>query len=202
LIREFIKWPSDLPNPETYSPEDAFFVERANAIYLAAVDFILCHELAHVACGHFEKLKQARRRKGQITPRETKKLEREADKWALHQVVRGIRPPERSLTAVGFGAVVGLASLLFLNRNLTRPNHPDIDARIRHVLSGLSIDDPDNLWGVAVTFYVAWDKLFSVGIDFARKYKTYGALVRAIERQLKLRKQRPRKREEHVLGLD
>lgn len=203
LIKEFEKWPSDLPSPETHNAEDRYFVERANAIYLAAIDFILCHELAHIACGHIEKLKRALHcSTGLITPSQIKKLEREADKWALERVAKGIHPPERSLTTVGFGAVVGLGSLLFLSRGLTSLKHPDKDHRIRHVLSGFDMDDFHSLWGVAVAFYVAWDSRFSVGLDFANHYKTYGALLRAVERQLKSNKQVPRKKEEHGFRLD
>ncbi len=70
LTDDFEKWPSHLLNPETYATEDRPFVERANGIYLAAVDFILCHELAHIACGHLKRQKEACDRGEYITSAE------------------------------------------------------------------------------------------------------------------------------------
>lgn len=116
LITEFGDWPPDLTSPDTGNSDDAYYVGRASAIYLAAVDFILCHELAHVACGHLEKLV---RRGESITPLEQKRFEHEADEWALDHVSKGIRPPERTLTAVGLGALTGLGALLFLSPGLS-----------------------------------------------------------------------------------
>ncbi len=188
LIEEFAKWPADIPNPEYPSSEDAFYVERANGIYVAAVDFILCHELGHVACHHLRKLNQSWRSRRPLTQAQSKKFELAADKWAFERVVKGIRPPQRTLTAVGFGAIVGLGSLLFLSQSLTSPSHPDSDHRIRILLSSLSLDPGDNLWGVVAAFYIAWNIRFSTGLDFSGHYEDYEALVRAIDRQLGSRK--------------
>lgn len=199
LIAEFETWPPNLPNPENCAAEDRFFVERANAIYLAAVDFILCHELAHVACGHLKRRKETDQRGEHITPAEIKKLEGEADKWAFDCVSRGIRGPERSATTVGFGAVTGLGSLLFLNRGLTSGTHPDKDDRIGSVLSGLSLDEKDSLWGVAAAFYMAWDQRFQAGLDISGEFDTYQALVQAILGQLESIK---REEQDRQMGLD
>jgi len=188
LITEFTPWPADLPNPEVPTDEDSYYVEKANGIYVAAVDFILCHELGHVACGHLKKLKQASRSGRSLTPLQLKKLEIEADKWALERVLRGVRSPHRTLTAVGFGAIVGLGSLLFLSQSLTRPSHPDTDHRISNLLAALSLDPGDNLWGITATFYIAWNTRFSAGLDLLGNYPNYNALVRSIERKLNLRK--------------
>jgi len=199
LITEFRKWPADLPNPDTYKGEDTHFPGRTNAIYLAAVDFILCHEVAHIACGHLRRLQEAEQSGQYITSREIKEFEIEADRWAVERVRKGIRPPERSKTAVGFGVVAGLGSLLFLNRELTSSTHPDKDDRIHNALLALSVDDLDSLWGIVAAFYAAWDRRFGVGIDYSGEYENYKALVDHIERQLD-----PLKRDEEVrrFGLD
>jgi Peptidase U49 len=189
LVRGFNKWPADLPNPESHNSEDKYYVKRANGIYLAAVDFILCHELAHIALGHLQKHKQAPYRQRGVSSREIKRLENAADKWAFDRILKGIRHPKRTLTTVGFGAIAGLGSLLLLNRNLTSQTHPDINDRIRSVLARLPIDPRDSLWGIAATFYFAWNNRFNGGLDFSRKYETYSALVEAIDSQLESRKQ-------------
>ncbi len=123
----------------------------------------------------------------------------EADRWAFHCVSKGIRDPERSATNVGFGAATGLGCLLFLNSGLTSCKHPDTDDRIANVLTGLSLDEIDNLWGVAATFYIAWNQRFQIGLDFTGEFDTYQALAHAIYRQLDPIKH---KEEDRRMGLD
>jgi hypothetical protein len=176
LLTEFHQWPKALPSPESYSADDKFYVERANGIYLAAVDFVLCHELGHIACGHLGRASS--------DPVEIKEFEQEADQWALARVRKGIRPPERTYTMVGFGAIAGLGSLLFLKRELTSDTHPDKDERIINVLTSLSIDDEDNLWGIAAAFFIVWNEYFKGDMDVSGEYNTYKDLIQAIREQL------------------
>lgn len=195
LVRGFNKWPAGLPNPESYNKEDEYYVLKANGIYLAAVDFILCHELAHIALGHLQKQEQAVNGRQGLSSREIKKLENAADKWAIDRILKGVRSPDRTLTTVGFGAIGGLGSLLLLNPNLTSQTHPDINDRIRGVLTGLPISPRDGLWGIAAAFYFVWNHQFDGGLDFSHNY-TYCALVEAIDRQLYPKKQLELKRRE------
>ena len=189
LVKDYKPWPTDLPNPDPnwYKGEDSYFPTRANAIYFAAVDFILCHEVAHVACGHLKKMAEAQS-KGEYLPRhEIKAGEIEADAWALERVIRGIRGPARTRTTVGFGAVAGLASVLFLRTELTSSTstHPDTDNRIRAVLEGLGGEKIGNLWGIAAAYYVAWSTHYKIGLDWKDEFDTYGDFVDEIERQLR-----------------
>lgn len=184
LLTEFKKWPDDLPNPDTYTGKGTYFPGRTNAIYLAAVDFILCHEVAHIACGHLRREKETQERGEYITRHEVKQFELEADKWAVERVSRGIRLPERSQTVVGFGIVAGLGSLLFLNRELTSSTHPDKNDRIRTALLALAIDDLDSLWGITAAFYIVWSQRFNFALDFSGEFDTYKVLVDHIDAQL------------------
>ena len=174
LLDLFQSWPKELPSPETCNEVDTYYVEKANGIYLAAADFILCHEFAHIACGHFDKTSD--------TP--SKMLEREADLIALEWVMNGIREPERPQTTVAFGAVAGLGSLIFLGRRLTSRTHPDIDERIANVMTRFPIEDRDNLWGIATVFFFLWKERFKVSLKFANEYDTYRVLFEDIIRQL------------------
>jgi predicted metal-dependent peptidase len=47
-----------MPNPEEYSTDDVFFIERANGLFVYAMNFILCHEFAHIELNHLERKKQ------------------------------------------------------------------------------------------------------------------------------------------------
>ena len=199
LRRDFREWPPHLPNPETFGEEDRHYIEKTNGIFLAAIDFILCHEVAHVSCGHLRTKRQAQSRGHFITSLEEKEFEWEADNWAIARVKRGIRSADRNTTVVGYGAIVGLGGLLFLNRNLTSRSHPDKNDRITNVLSMLSLPDLHNLWGIAATFYLLWDHAFQVGLNFPRDFASYKELVQWTNHQLQ-----PLKlgEEEDRVGLD
>ena len=189
LVKDYKSWPADLPNPDTnwYKGEDSYFPTRANGIYLAAVDFILCHEIAHVECGHLKKMAEAQSKGEYLTKQEIKAGEIEADAWALERVIRGVRDPTLR-TSVGFGTVAGLASILFLGTELTSSDHPDTDNRIRAVLEGLGEKKIGSLWGIAAAYYMAWSIHYKIGLYFKGEFDTYGDFVDEIERQLRDRK--------------
>ena len=190
LVEDYKPWPADLPNPDPkwYRGEDDFFPTRANGIYLAAVDFILCHEVAHVACGHLKKIAEAQSKGECLSRQEIKAVEAEADRWALKRVIRGINDTTRAKTTVGFGAVAGLASVLFLGTELTSDSHPDTDTRFRAVLEGLGEEKTGDLWGIVASYYIAWSTFYGVRLDFDGEFDTYCDLVDEIERQLQDRK--------------
>lgn len=181
LRTDFEPWPQSLPNPENYGDEDEFYVLRANAIYLAAVDFILCHELAHIACSHSKKLMDVKRRDDYISS--VREFEQEADQWAFTCVLKGIGG-ERTPTTVGFGAITALGALLFLQQSLTSRTHPDTDDRILSVLERLSLDDKDNLWGAATAFFLAWNAGSSNDIELPTEGDTYKELFFSVRSAL------------------
>jgi hypothetical protein len=58
IIKTFTPWDKDkLPNPELFESNDAFWIEKANGLFVFAMNFILCHEFAHVEKKHLEKRK-------------------------------------------------------------------------------------------------------------------------------------------------
>ena len=179
LLHEFQPWPESLPSPEQCSEEDQYYVTRANGIYICAADFILCHEVAHAACGHLANQSEAATRGENLPNHEIRVMEHEADQWALSHVIKGIRE-ERSRTMVGFGAIAGLGALLFLESEITSGTHPDTDDRMISVLNTLCSDSRDNLWGVAATFFIAWNFGFDKGLDLPTECDTYEALFQEI----------------------
>ena len=189
LRNEFQRWPETLPNPENYNECDIYYVEKANGIYVAAVDFILSHEVGHIACDHFRKLEK--------TPDKRKELEQEADLWALDRVLKGIKLPKRTKTTVGFGVIAGLGSLLFLNSKLTQHDYPDNDERIANIMTGLDIDDIESLWGVAVTFFLLWKEIFGIRLNISSEFNTYKEFFQDIICQLQ-----PLKRSAGFVNLD
>ena len=173
LLEGFQRWPQDIPNPENCNESDKYYVEKANGIYMAAADFVLCHELAHLACGHFNKQCEI--------PKKT--LEQEADLCALTWVRKGIGP-DRSLTTVGFGAIVALSSPLFLDRRMVSDTHPDKDERIANMMTCLAVEDRGLLWGIAATFFLLWKERFNISLNISSEYETYKELFQDIVCQL------------------
>jgi hypothetical protein len=54
LVCNYTPWDKNsLPNPEEYDPED-FYIGKANGVFILAMVFILCHELAHIDLGHLD----------------------------------------------------------------------------------------------------------------------------------------------------
>jgi len=47
LRTKFSPWDKELPNPKTFCEEDRTYIEKANGLFLWAVVWVLCHEIAH-----------------------------------------------------------------------------------------------------------------------------------------------------------
>ena len=148
---------------------------RAEYTWLLSISFYLT-KVGHIACDHFRKLGK--------TPDKRKEFEQEADLWALSRVQKGIRSPKRSQTTVGFGVIAGLGSLLLLNKDLTQHDHPDNDERIANIMTGLNLNDIENLWGVAATFFWLWKEVFGVRLNISSEFNTYKEFFQDIICQL------------------
>ena len=179
LLQKFSEWPPNLPDPEKSSAEDQYYVQRANGVYVAAADFILCHEVAHVACGHTEVLRKARLRGKTLPSHDVRQMEIEADAWALYRVMKGVTQTRTAMT-VKMGAISGLGSLLFLSSRISSHDHPDTDDRLTAVLSAMSADATDNAWGVASAYLMAWNQAFKKQLEIPVEVGTYKELYESI----------------------
>jgi hypothetical protein len=185
LITKYSDWPiNTLPNPLRYTEEDRFYVERANGIYVSAVDFIICHELAHATLGHL--------RLSPTSRFEIRQLENEADQSAF-ACLRISTEHNRPLTNAAFGAIAGLGACLLLSDHLSSTTHPDTDGRILAALQTLRVDAIHNLWGVASVPLLLWCSAHAPSIVLDGGYDTYGDMFVAL-----LKKLEPLKTQEEI----
>ncbi|MBS1651349.1 MAG: hypothetical protein JSU07_04985 [Bacteroidetes bacterium] len=172
LIDNFTKWDKNLPNPEEYDDSKSFYIERTNAVYLYAIDFILLHELGHVNLGHVDESLEAHKTGSYISSHQIKEDEYAADKYAINLLLKGRENPVYQKT-IEFGLIAGFSSLIFLSSKLTSKTHPDGDERIKIGLESLNLDETDNLWGIACLSLKLWTDKKGVTIDLPASTETY-----------------------------
>jgi len=183
LIKVFSSWDKTyFPNPEIYEDKNEFFIERANGVFVHAVNFILCHEFAHVEKEHFEQHKNLLNTNGHIL-----QFEKEADKRAIELVMRGATDETR--VTVNLGILVGLCCLLFFRRETTGgETHPDTDDRINGFLTELNLDPSDRMWGIAALAFKLWDNQFSKNFHWPKHVQDFKELYEYIREQVKTEK--------------
>ncbi len=182
LITLFSPWDKKLlPNPEIYDDADAFWIENANAIFVFAMNFILCHEFAHVEKQHHEKL-----RSGQNTDSHRLDFEKEADERAIELMLLGVTPENERTIQVGI--LVGLCSLLFFSATAKRRTHPDSDDRIHTLLERINPEPSDSMWGIAALSYKLWDNQFSKNYNWPNSVLTMKELYENIREQIQTEK--------------
>ncbi len=172
LIDIFTPWDKNLPNPEEYDDSKAFYIERANSVFLYALNFILCHELGHVILGHIDDSIQAHKKGLNIPFNKKKQYEYAADKYAIDLLLIGRENPIFK-KIIEFGLIAGFTSLIFLSSELTNKNHPDSDERIKIALESLNLNEEDNLWGIACLSLRIWCNKNNAIIDLPASTETY-----------------------------
>jgi len=183
LINRYSKWDLNLPNPERYTKDDEFYIEKNNSVFINALNFILCHELSHVSLGHLENpFKEVGNTKIEILNDEY-----QADKNAIELIKKGIFHSEDKMDRK-VGLVAGLCSLLFFSSTLKGGDHPDQDERLRIGLEGLDLADDDYIWGIAAVGLHLWahekNKIINVPPE-VETYKEWFLKIDAEIRQIK-----------------
>lgn len=159
LFKHYSRWPlTELPNPEVYSEQEAHYVEKADAVFVMAMVFILLHEYAHFYLGHLEE-DEARTAAGLVQPiAERKADEFAADRFAIETMLDGAAVADmKKANTVRCGIIVGLGAILLPHKTLDGgPAHPDPHQRLHAGLSLLDQAPADNLWGVGTMMISLW----------------------------------------------
>jgi len=173
LLDKYNPWDIDnLPNPEFYDKLDDDYIEKANGVYINAVNFILLHELAHVVLGHIDKDIENEENKIKATDEEILKGEYEADKFAFERILKGAKHLTNDST-VAAGVVAGLCSFLFFSTTMKGGDHPDPDERLKITLEKLHLQPEDNLWGISCLAFKLWSIKNAVQLDWPPIVNTY-----------------------------
>lgn len=169
LLHTYKDWQFfQLPNPEKYNEYDKFYIEKTNAIYAAAMTFILLHEYAHQYLGHLEY--------EPTSAEESKMEEYKADDYAIDKISYNFTS-QRGAT-FKFGIIAGISSLILLGRSLSGGNtHPDIDDRLKKAIEKMSLNELDNLWGVASLAFRFWAIKYNIDyIEYPQSIDSYKEL--------------------------
>lgn len=147
LIRRFHPMNRSLPNPERYREPLRYKIEKANGVFVAALNFILLHEFGHQYYGHLDTR--------QSSDAEAKQRERYCDEFACEKLASQFGS-ERGRT-LKLGAICGSASIVLHDDSLSGgQEHPDPDERLSNVLGWLCLDSTDSYWGIASFMYRLW----------------------------------------------
>lgn len=180
LVRVYSKWDVEyFPNPEFYdgNTEEGFYIKGSSDLYVEAMNFILFHEIAHAELKHI-----ARRDDNNLVGDNVKALEIEADSRAIELLLENYRNLKISHLAV----IVGLASMLFMSRDLSGGSaHPDIDIRIENALKIIKPDEGSPVWGFLVLFVKLWEKQFSHDFVSNSEYYSFKELYYELIEQAK-----------------
>jgi tyrosyl-tRNA synthetase len=164
-IRQFI----GLPDPTGAADEMQASVDAANSVYSRGMKFIMYHEIAHQLYGHT-----------QAKDRGTDPLERE---WAADDFAVGVLSSDsdqQSLRTSGYGIVVGLSALAFVNSGFAGGSeHPDVHDRILKALAQMNLPKTSNVWGVASMALKLWFNDHNVSLELSPQYQNYEELFRA-----------------------
>ncbi|HLO45778.1 MAG TPA: phage exclusion protein Lit family protein [Leadbetterella sp.] len=176
LLDRFNPWDiENLPNPELYDRLDDDYIEKANGVYINAVNFILLHELAHVVLGHVDTDIENEEKKIKTTDEEILKGEYKADNFAFEKILKGANNLTNSRT-VAAGIVAGLCSFLFFSNNMKGGDHPDPDERLKIALDKLNLQPEDNLWGISCLAFKLWTMKTGVELNWPPIVNTYQEL--------------------------
>ena len=179
LIKGFSDWDkAQLPNPENHDVNETFYVERANGIFVFAINFILCHEFAHVEKEHIDKLKV-----GQVLKSHIMDFEKEADDRAIELMLLGVN--DETKKSIHVGILVGLCSMLFFRKETNSDSHPDTDDRIHTFLMKVNPPPEDALWGIATLSFKLWDNQFSKNFNWPKKVHDMKELYEHIREEIK-----------------
>ncbi|MDN3551000.1 phage exclusion protein Lit family protein [Mucilaginibacter aquaedulcis] len=166
-----------LPNPQQYHAQQSFYVEKSNGLYLQAMNFILCHEIAHIELGH------TRQNRATMTNQRILNNERAADDRAIKWILAG--ETEEMKATIHTGVLIGLCSLLFLRRTAKGTTHPNTDDRINNLLTIIQPDEASPLWGIAALAFKLWDDQFQKFFSWStHNLGSYKELYFFVKRQI------------------
>ncbi|GAA4363847.1 hypothetical protein GCM10023185_32880 [Hymenobacter saemangeumensis] len=188
LLKSYNYWDiEDLPNPEYYDELDDEYIEKANGVYVNAVNFILLHELAHVSLGHIDNDISHEENGTKAEAQEILDGEYEADAFAFERIVKGASYLTNQST-VAAGVVTGLCSFLFFTTTLKGGDHPDPDERLKIALDKLNLQPEDNLWGVSCLAFKLWAMATGIELNWPPIVDTYQDLFNLTVQTLNKRK--------------
>lgn len=156
----YSEWDTEkYPTPDKDKGTNKDYHIKATQLFLYAMNYILCHEFAHLEKGHIGKPKSI-------------DLEIEADERAFELILEG-QTLENKMS-LQMGVLIGLCSMLFLSHSVSgHSSHPDTHKRIKTFLEKINLPDNSQLWSVTCLCLGIWDMKFNKYNDFPEKVETH-----------------------------
>lgn len=156
LKEAYTRWPEGMPNPTLHDANST--VNTVNQIFLYAMDFIMCHEFAHI-----DKAPQ------QGTPIEQ---EQEADDVAFDLLLRG--RDGKNDTIIYLGVIMALACLLLLNPSAKdSETHPSSISRLDAFMRKIDLPEEHKLWCITTVVLIDWSMRNELGYVFPQESDTF-----------------------------
>lgn len=171
LVRIYSEWPSEIPTPQEHDTNET--VNLANQLFLYAMNYIMCHETAHVVLEH---------RSG-LSGEESYQQEYEADMWAFDAI---LTPPYKdSELTIQMGILMGLCSMIMiLSRTEDGKTHPSSFKRLNNYFEKIKPDPNSQLYAMACLYIGVWDMAFSKGYDWPEQCDNYKEMYDNIYKQI------------------
>jgi hypothetical protein len=163
LFREYDKHSFYLlANPETYDPVNQEYVGISNAIYSAAMVFVLLHEYAHHLHGD-QRIS---------SPDIMKKQEYEADAYAYKKMAESFSTKNGETNKIGI--ILGMSALILCNERLDGgASHPDPEDRVVKALEFMNLDDKAYVWGIAGFALQVWSIEYGAILKLPDQFENY-----------------------------
>lgn len=161
-------WPQDLPMPTQYKGRP--YVHIVNQIFLYAMNFIMCHEFAHIVKSPQEG-----------TPIEQ---EQEADNVAFDWLLKG-RDGKNDFT-IYLGVIMALAALVVLNPDIKdSPTHPSSISRLDTFMKRINLEETHTLWCITTAVLHDWNMRNDYKFVFPKESDTFKSRYEEIMRIIK-----------------
>ncbi len=171
LVKFYSEWPSEIPTPQDHDHNED--VNFTNQLFLYAINYIMCHETAHVILEH----------KYGISGEESYKQEFEADMWSFKAI---LTPPYKdSELTIQMGILMGLCAMIMSSPETGDEQvHPSSFKRLNAFLEMINPEPSNQIWAMACLYIGVWDMVFSKGYNWVEKCSDYKEMYYYVYKQV------------------
>lgn len=153
LFKSYSDWDLTIyPSPKTPDTSGKNYCDLATELTIYGMDYVLCHEFAHLELDHFHSTKNSIEK------------EKEADNRAFELILAGRNGSNN--VSLEMGILMGLCGLIFAKPKIGSSTHPDIIERIKSFLELINPNDNSFHWCYVCMIIGVWDNKFSKNLDF------------------------------------
>ena len=171
MVKYYSEWPSEIPTPQDHDNNED--VNYTNQLFLYAINYIMCHETAHIVLSHKEG----------IVGEESFCQELDADMWAFKAI---LTPPYKdSELTVQMGILMGLCSMIMSSpRTTDGQTHPSSFKRLNVFIDFINPAPESQLYAMACLYIGVWDMVFSKGYDWIEQCDNYKEMYNHVYHQI------------------